>query len=433
MQISVKSTGTIDRTMVVELAAERVDKEVSQRLQSLAAELRVDGFRPGKAPRAVVKKRYEASVRQEVLEKLARETFQQAADTYRLRVAGSPVINFKPAEAGRNPHYIANFQVYPEITIGHVDTLRIRRAVATVQNADLEKMIEVIRHQHPEWNDVARPAQMGDRVVVDFEGRVNGKPVEGGRAKDHSVELGAARKWKEFEAALVGMSAGEEKVAAITFPENHSMKHLRGQTVSFRLKMKRVCEPVLPTVDAEFIKRLGIANGSLEAFRAEVKNNMTRELQHTIQSQLKQQVVDGLAALHDFDVPQSLVADEISRLREETSQNVAPPAERTTEERIESQAAHRVKVRLIIDAVIRQQGLQPEPARVAARLQDLASTCTDPTALIDYYRSHPPALRAIEEAVLEEQVVDWVRKQATVADELSDFDSVMKSHQPTRF
>ncbi|HUJ08462.1 MAG TPA: trigger factor [Verrucomicrobiae bacterium] len=424
-----KSTGTIDRTMVVELAAEQVDKEVSQRLQSLAAELRVDGFRPGKAPWAVVKKRYEASVRQEVLEKLAKETFQQAADTYRLRVTGSPVINFEPMEDGRNPHFVANFQVYPEIKIGRVDTLQIRRPVATVQNADLEKMIAVIRRQHAEWNDVARPAQRGDRVVVDFERRVNGKSVEGGRAKGHSVELGWGGESKEFEAALVGMSAGEEKVVAITFPENHSKKHLRGQTVSFRLKVKRVSEPVLPTVDLNFIKKLGIVDGSPEAFRAEVTNNMTRELQHTIQSQLKQQVVDGLAALHDFDIPESLVADEIRRLREEISPNATPSVDGLTKEHMESQAAHRVKVRLIVDAVIRQQGLQPEPARVAARLQDLASTCTDPTALIDYYRSHPPALRAIEEAVLEEQAVEWVLKQASVTDEVCDFDSVMKSHQ----
>jgi len=428
MQISIKSTGTIDRTMVLELSAERIDREVAQRLQSLAAEALVDGFRPGKAPLAVIEKRRGAAIRQEVLEKIARETFQQTVETHRLRVAGAPTIDLKPAEAGHNPHCIATFQVYPEITIGRVETLRIRRPVATVQDADLERMIEVIRRQHAEWKDVARPARVGDRVIVDFDGRHHGKAIESGQAKDRPVELGAGRESKDFEAALVGMTAGDEKVAEITFSETHPIKHLKGRTVSFRLKAKRVQEPVLPAIDAAFIREFGIDNGSMETFREEVKNNMTRELQHTIQAQLIQQVTDGLAALHDFDIPQSLVADEIRCLREVESPTANSPAETIPEEVIESQAARQVKVRLIMDAVIRQQELKPEPARVAARLQELASTCTDPAALIDYYRSHPPALRTIEDAVLEEQVVNWVLEKATVTDEACDFDSVMRPH-----
>jgi trigger factor len=187
--------------------------------------------------------------------------------------------------------------------------------------------------------------------------------------------------------------------------------------------------PQSPPVDAEFIQKFGVADGSVETFRAEVKDNMTRALHHAIQSQLKQQVMDGLAALHDFDIPQSLVTEELRRLREESSRNTAGAAANLATERIATLATRRAKLRLILDEIVRQQGLRPDSTRVEARLQEMATTCTDPSALIDYYRSHPPMMQTIETAVLEEQIVDWVLEKAAVTDEPCDFDSVMNPPQ----
>lgn len=425
MQVSVETIGNIDRKMTVAVPAAQVDQEVEKRLKSMAGRVRIDGFRPGKVPFTVVKKRYGESVRYEVVESLLGKTFQQAAGQENLRVAGLPDIDLKTMEAGQDLEYVATFQVYPEIIIAGVETLTIARPVAEVTDADLDKMIEIIRKQNQEWQDTDRAAQVGDMVSVDFAGTLNGEAFEGGSAQDYSVELGAGRMLKDFEEGLVGMKAGEEKIVDVAFPENYHAENLKGQTAQFKLTMNRVRESVLPVVDGEFIKKFGVEDGSVDTFRAEVRKNMQRELGNTIKAQIKQQVMDGLADLHAVDVPKALVSDEIRYIREEFSQSMGGSANNMPDELFAPQAERRVKLGLIVGEVIRQHNLQRDPARVDAMLENVAATYEDPQALKDYYSTNRQAMQTIEAAVMEEMIVDWVLEKATVNDETRDFDAVM--------
>lgn len=430
MQVSVETTGNIDRKMTVAVPAEQIDKEVDKRLRGMTGRVRIDGFRPGKVPFTVVKKRYEESVRYEVVEKLLGSSFQDAASQQNLRVAGLPEIDLKTMEAGKDLEFVASFQVYPEITIAGVETLSITRPVTEISDADLDKMIDIIRKQNQEWQEVERAAATGDMVKVDFDGSVDGEAFEGGAATDYSVELGAGRMLKDFEEGLVGMKAGEEKTIDVAFPEDYHADNLKGKTAQFKLSMKQVRDSVLPEVNADFIQKFGVESGTVDDFRAEVKKNMQRELDNAIKTQLKQQVMDGLAELHAIDIPKSLVTDEIRYIREEFSQNTGSQADNLPDELFAPQAERRVKLGLIVGEVIRQHGLQRDPARVEAMLETVAASYEDPDMLKNYYRQNRQAMQTIEAAVMEEMIVDWVMGKATVTDETRDFDSVMNPNKP---
>lgn len=425
MQVSVETTGTIDRKMTVELPAAQIDETVEKRLKALAGRVKIDGFRPGKVPFSLVKKRYSDSVRYEVVESLLGSSFQEAARQQNLRVAGLPDIDLKTLEAGKNLEYVASFQVYPDFTIAGVDTLNITRPTSEVTDADLDKMIEVIRKQNQDWQTVERAAQNGDSVTIDFVGTLDGEIFEGGSANDYAVELGAGRMLKDFEEGLIGMQAGEEKTVDVAFPDNYQAENLKGKTAQFKLSVKQVREPVLPEIDADFIKRFGVDAGDVETFRAEVKKNMLHELDKALKSQVKQQVMDGLADLHAIEVPKALVADEVNYIREEFQQNTGSSAQNLPDALFAPQAERRVKLGLIVGEVIRQHNLQRDSARVDAMLESLASTYEDPQALISYYRQDRKAMQTIEAAVMEEMIVDWVLEKATVTDEARDFDAVM--------
>ncbi len=432
MQVSVETIGNIDRKMTVAIPAAEVDQEVEKRLKSMVGRVRIDGFRPGKVPFSLVKKRYSDAVRYEVVEKMLGTTFQQAAGQEKLRVAGLPEIDLKTMEAGKDLEYIASFQIYPDFTVANVETLTITKPAAEVTDADLDKMIGIIRKQNQEWQEVARAAQVGDTVKVDFEGTIDGQAFDGGTAQDYTVELGAGRMLKDFEEGLVGMQVGEEKVVDVAFPENYHADNLKGKTAQFKLKLTQVKEAVLPEVDEAFIKRFGVEAGTVESFRAEVKKNMQRELTNAIKSQIKQQVMDGLAQLHEIEIPKALVTDEIRYIREEFSQNTGASADNMPAELFQPQAERRVKLGLLVGEIIRQHNLQRDPARVDAMLDSLAATYEEPQALKDYYRSNRQAMQTIEAAVMEEMIVDWVLEKAAVTDEVRDFDSIMNPTKPVQ-
>lgn len=432
MQVSVETIGNIDRKMTVAVPAAEVDQEVEKRLKSMAGRVRIDGFRPGKVPFSLVKKRYSDAVRYEVVEKMLGTTFQQAAGQEKLRVAGLPEIDLKTMEVGKDLEYIASFQVYPDFTVANVETLTITKPAAEVTDADLDKMIGIIRKQNQEWQEVARAAQVGDTVKVDFEGTIDGQAFDGGTAQDYTVELGAGRMLKDFEEGLVGMQVGEEKVVDVAFPENYHADNLKGKTAQFKLKLTQVKEAVLPEVDEAFIKRFGVEDGTVESFRTEVKKNMQRELTNAIKSQIKQQVMDGLAQLHEIEIPKALVTDEIRYIREEFSQNTGASADNMPAELFQPQAERRVKLGLLVGEIIRQHNLQRDPARVDAMLDSLAATYEEPQALKDYYRSNRQAMQTIEAAVMEEMIVDWVLEKAAVTDEVRDFDSIMNPTKPVQ-
>lgn len=429
MQVSVESTGNIGRKMTVEVPAERIEQSVESRLKSMVKRVRLDGFRPGKVPFSVVKSRYSDSVRQEVIGEVLENTFRDASVQQNLRVAGLPQIELQALAIGQPLVYVANFDVYPEFTVADVAGLEVKRPVAEVQDADIDNMLNTIRKQQREWKDVERAAQQGDLIRIDFAGSLDGEAFAGGTAQDYPVELGAGRMLPEFEAALMGMSAGETKTADVTFPEDYQAENLKGKTAQFKLTVHKVQEESLPEINEAFIKQFGIEDGNLDAFRAEVKKNMTRELDNALKAQVKQQVMEGLSSLHEIELPSALVKDEIQHVREEFSQSTGNSADNIPDDLFQPQAARRVKLGLIVGEIIRQKGLQRDPARVDAMLETLAASYEDPAALINYYRTNRQAMQTVEAAVMEDMIVEWVLAQAQVTDEARDFESVMNRKQ----
>ena len=428
MQVSVETTGSIERKMTVTLPADQIDGEVDKRLKSMRGRVRIDGFRPGKVPFTVVKQRYGASVRQEVIGDEMEKSFREAAQQESLRVAGLPSIEMNTMDEGQPLEYVATFQVYPEFEVADVSKMEVTRQSADVADADIDKMVETIREQQKVWTDVEAAADNGNKVVVDFEGSLNDELFEGGAAEDFEVELGAGRMLPDFEAALIGMSAGEEKTADVAFPEDYQAENLKGQTAQFKLNVKSVQSSALPEVDEEFIKQFGVEDGSMETFRTEIKGNMERELSNALKSRLKQQVMDGLSDLHEIELPSALITDEIKHVKEEFAQNSGAPAENLgnlPDDLFKPQAERRVKLGLIVGEIIRQKEMQRDQERVDAMLETLAASYEEPAELINYYRNNPQAMQTVEAAVMEEMIVDWVVETAQVTDEQSDFNSIM--------
>ncbi|HEC04958.1 MAG TPA: trigger factor [Thiothrix sp.] len=426
MQVSVESTGDIERKLIVEVPAERVDQEVEKRLKDMRGKVRLDGFRPGKVPVSVIKEKYGPAVHQEVVGDVIQQTLYEAATQEDLRLAGAPSsVTPDTMTIGEPLKYTATVEVYPEIEIGALDTIEITRQSTDITDADIDKMIEVLRNQQKEWKETDAAAADGNQVVLSFDGSIDGEPFDGGKAEDFSMEVGRGQMIPDFEKAVIGMKAGDEKDADVSFPDDYQAENLKGKTVQFNLKVSSVNESVLPEVDDEFYKKFGVDNGSEDDFRAEVKKNMERELAQTLKARVKQSVMDGLSATHEVAAPSSLVSEEIKQMRTEMSQNGGYDATKLPEEMFKSQAERRVKLGLIVGEIIKQNNLEKDQDRIDAMLDELSASYEDPSSVIEYYKSNPQAMQTVEAAVLEEMIVDWVLDQAKVTDEITDFDSIM--------
>ncbi len=428
MQVSVETTGNIERKLTVTVPAERVDGEVDKRLKSMRGRVKIDGFRPGKVPMSVVSQQYGDSVYQEVVGEIFQSTFYEAAEQEKLRVAGMPKIDATTLEAGKDLEYTATFDIYPQFEIADISKMTVTQPVVKLAAADVDEMIETLRKQQQEWKEVKRAAKEGDLLVVDFNGKVDGEEFEGGAAKDFSVELGAGRMLKDFEDALTGMKPGSEKEADVTFPEEYPAENLKGKTAQFTLNVKKVSAPSLPKVDEDFIKKFGVEDGTSKSFKAEIKSNMQREVEQRVKSRVKQSVMEGLHDLHEIDLPTSLVEDEVKQVRSEMEQN-SQGADMSSlpDDMFKDQAARRVKLGLIVGEIITKNKLEKDQARVDDMLNSLAASYEDPQALIEYYRSDQQAMQTIEAAVMEEMIVDWVLDKAKVAEEKVKFTDLMNT------
>ena len=426
MQVSVESTGNIERKLSIVIPAERVDGEVDTRLKSMRSRVKIDGFRPGKVPMSVVSQQYGDAVYQEVVGEIFQSTFYEAAEQENLKVAGMPKIDATTLEPGKDLEYTAVFDIYPQFEIADVSKMEVKRPAVKIMAADVDEMIETLRTQQKDWKEVKRAAKDGDLLVIDFDGKLDGETFDGGSAEDFSVELGAGRMLEDFEKALIGMKAGTEKEADVTFPEEYPAENLKGKKATFILKVKAVSEPALPEVDKDFIKKFGIEDGTKKSFKAEIKSNMERELEQRIKSRVKQSVMEGLHDLHEIDLPSSLVKDEIKQVRNEMAQN-SQGADLSTlpDEMFEEQAARRVKLGLIVGEIITANKLEKDQAKVDEMLQSLAASYEDPQALIEYYQSNQQAMQTIEASVMEEMIVDWVLEKAKIEDEKMKFSDLV--------
>lgn len=432
MQVSVETTSGLERRLIVGVPAARVDSAVDSRLQEAAKTVKLNGFRPGKVPMKVVRQRFGQSVRMEVLGQVMNDSFYEAIQEQGLKPAGRPEIEPKSMDEGKDIEFVATFEVFPDIELQDYSSIEVKKPNAEITDADLDTMIENLRKQRASWEDVEREAAQGDQVNIDFVGTKDGEEFEGGKGEGTDLELGSGRMIPGFEDGIVGMKAGEEKVVALSFPEDYHSEELKGAAVEFSIKVNAVKEQALPELNDEFFKMFGVEEGGEEAFRAEVKKNMERELKNATKTRIKTQVMDGVLSVHaDLQVPKALVAQEIDALRNQQMQQFGAlaeklnPADILPDDLFRENAERRVKLGLVLNELIAAEDIKADADKVRATLEEMAASYEDKEEVINWYMSQPQQLQQIEGMVIEEEVVEKLLEKAKVSEETLSYEEVM--------
>ena len=427
MQVSVQSTGSLERRMEVSVPKEQIEQAIDERLKKVSRTARLKGFRPGKAPIKVIRQQFGAQVRQEVLSDLMQSSFAQAVTEQNLTPAAGPRIEPITSGPGEDLKYRAIFEVYPELALKEIDGLAVTRPVAEVTEADIEAMVQNLREQRPQFEPVERESREGDRVTMDFEGTIDGQGFEGSHGADVAVILGAGRMLKDFETGITGARAGEQRQVAVRYPDEYHNKGVAGKTADFAVQVKKVEEKQLPPLDDAFCREYGVTEGGIEQLLSEVADNMRRELADNVRARLRQQVFDRLLEANPLDVPKALVDQQVREMQLDTARRIGakdasqvPPPDAFVEP-----ARRRVSLGLLVGELVRSKGIQLERARVETRLNELAATYPDPDAILSAYRQNPDAMRQVESMVLEDQVVEYLLERAKVTDQPSTFKELM--------
>ncbi|MGB5517326.1 MAG: trigger factor [Gammaproteobacteria bacterium] len=423
MQVSVEAGEGLERKLKIQIPTEAVESQVENRLKSMLPRVKIDGFRPGKVPLRIVKQHYGDQVFQEVAGELIQKSFHDALAQEHLNPAGDPAISTDGIRPGAPLEFTATFEIYPEISLAPVADLKLEKIASTVTEADIDNMLETLRKQRTSWSAVDRAAVEGDRVVVDFTGKIDGEAFEGGTANDVSVVIGAGAMIPGFEDKLVGLKAEDDTTFTINFPENYQAEHLAGKETEFEVKVNAVEESVLPEVDDEFARAFGIEDGSLDKLREDIRGNMERELDSRIRAAMKNAVMDQLVESNPIDVPEAIVKQEAETLQKQTAAQL-PGSEQALESYM-NEARRRVKLGLILAELVKSADIKPNPDKVRERVEHMSKDYEDPDEFVRYYQSNPQLLRGIETLVMEDLVVDWVIEHAEVNETERSFDDLM--------
>ncbi|MFS1703202.1 trigger factor [Aestuariibacter sp. GS-14] len=430
MQVSVETTQGLERRLTITVSAESVDNAVKARLQQLAKTQRINGFRPGKVPVSVIKKRYGQAVRQEVAGDVMQQNFYQAIVQEKINPAGMPSFELTKDQDGEDLEFVAKFEVYPEVEVKGVDEIELEKTVVEISDADLDNMMETLQKQHGEWKEVRRKARKDDRVVIDFVGTVDGVEFDGGKAEDFTLELGKNRMIPGFEEPLVGAKKGDEVTVDVTFPEDYHAEALKGKAAQFAVTVKNVEGLTLPKVDEEFAKLFGIEDGDVEALKAEVRKNMERELSTTLKNELKEKVIAKLLEKNELDVPAALIEQEINALREQARQRFSQQGgganlPELPGDLFKDNAKRRVTIGLLLGEIIKQNEIKVDQAKVDSLIETMASAYEDPQEVVEYYKNNRELMQQMQNVALEEQAIEWVVSKAKTTDVAKAFDEVM--------
>jgi trigger factor len=435
MQATIEKVSNLERRLNVALPMQEIETEVESRLKRLARSVKMHGFRPGKVPFRLVQAQYGGQVRQEVLGDALQKSFGEAVRQQNLRVAGYPRFEAKQpgSDAGSTDSQVefsATFEVYPEISVGELSGVTIDRPQLEVDDAAVDRTIEVLRKQRVHYHDVERGAQKGDGVTIDYAGTIDGAPFEGGSAQGHATLLGEGRLLPDFEKAILGMKPGEGREFELVFPEDYHGKEVAGKTARFEVTLHRVQEPHLPAVDKDFAVALGIADGDVAKLRADVKANVEREVRRRVSARVKDQVMKALLEQTAIELPKSLVQMEIERLMEGMRRDLSARGMKPEEipmpaEAFEPEARKRVALGLIIAELVRRENLAARPEQLKAIVQDYAESYERPEEVVRWYYQSPERLREVESLVLENNVVEWALGRARVQDKATAFDDLM--------
>ena len=427
MQVSVESTGKLERRMQVQVPAERVTKEISTRLKQLSRTARLNGFRPGKAPLTVIRQQFGPQVHREVIGELMQSSFSEAVNQNQLAPAGNPRIEPQSIGEGQDLTYVATFEVFPDVALQPIESLEIERTTADVTESDIDAMIQRLRKQQMKYTAVERAAAAGDKVTVDFEGSIGGAPFNGGKGENVPIVLGDNRMLPQLEQGLIGAAPGEQKSVDVDFPPDYRATELAGKRASFKVDVKTVEEPSLPELDEEFCTSFGVTEGGVEKLREDVAANMRRELDQTLRNRNKAAVMEKIYQVNPIDVPNALLESQIRDMQIEAMRRTgakdvsqAPPREPLVEP-----ARRRVALGLLFNDIIRRENIVLDPARSNARLDEMVGAYGDAAALKRAYLQNADAMRQVESLALEDQVVDWVLAHAKVKEKASTFKELM--------
>jgi trigger factor len=436
MAVNVETLGALERRVSMTVSADEVERQVDARLKKLARDVKMPGFRPGKVPMKLVAQQYGPQVRNEVIGDAVQKAFSDAVKEANLRVAGYPRIEQKKSEGAAQAaaaalEFSATFEIYPEVKIGDLAAATIERPQVTVDDAAVERTIEILRKQRTAFHPAARAAQDGDRVTVDFEGRIGGEPFQGGKANGFSFVIGEKRMLPEFEAAARGKPAGESASFELKFPDDYHAKEVAGKTATFTLDVKQVDAPQLPALDAAFARQLGVADGDLAKMRGEIRANVEREVNKRVEARLKSQALQALLDSTPIELPKSLVQLELQRLVETAAadlkaRGVAIEKLPFDPAALEASARRRVALALIIGELARAEKLQAKPAEVRALIEAESQSYENPAEVVKWFYMQPQRLSEMESLALEGNVVNWVLAKAKVSDKATPFDDLME-------
>jgi trigger factor len=423
MQVSLTATAGLERRLEVAVPATEVASEVESRLKNISRTARLKGFRPGKAPITVVRKQFGDQVHMEVVTDLMRSSFAQALSQEKLTPAGGPRIEPITMSPGTELKYAAVFEVLPEIKVKPFDSIPVERPTAEVTEDDVNAMIESMRRQRPVFTEVERASKDTDRVTIDFDGRIDGQPFEGGDGRDVTIVLGARQALAELEAGVKGASPGENRAITLSFPAEHPTKSIAGKKAELQVTIKRVEEQSLPEVDEEFCRAYGVEQGGIEALRIEVRKSMERELGDVIRNRVRGQVMEALYGENPIEVPRALIDEQVQRFQTDAARRsgAKDASQLPPRETFEEPARRRAALGLLMGQVVQTEGLKVDRERVQSRLNDLVASYPNPDEARRAYLQNADAMRQIESVVLEDQVVDWIADHARVTDKPMTF------------
>lgn len=430
MQVSVETTQGLERRLTITVEAQAVDSAVKSRLQQLAKTQRINGFRPGKVPVSVIKKRFGAAVRQEVAGEVMQQNFYQAIMQEKINPAGMPQFELTKDVDGEDLEFAATFEVYPEVEVADLSALNIEKPVVEIEEKDLNEMMKTLQQQHATYKECKRKAKKGDKLTINFVGTIDGEEFDGGKAENFPLELGKNQMIPGFEEPLVGAKAGDEVVADVQFPDDYHAEALKGKAAQFAITVTKVDGLTLPKVDDEFAALFGVEEGGVDALKEEVKKNMQRELDQTLKTSVKESVIDALIAANEIDVPKALLDQEVNALREQAKQRFEQQGNgqnlpELPDDMFSANAQRRVSVGLLIGQIIKENKVEVDDARVDALIETTASAYEDPTEVIEYYKNNQELLQQIQNLALEEQAIDTILEQAQVKEVKKSFDEVM--------
>jgi len=431
MQVSVETTQGLERRLTITVEAKQVDTEVKTRLGQLSKTQRIDGFRPGKVPATVIRKRYGAAVRQEVAGELMQRNFYSAVVEQKLNPAGMPELDIVKNEHGADLEFTATFEIYPEFEVKNLDQVKVEKPIVEVTDKDLEEMLVTLTKQHATFKSVARKSKKGDRVILDFSGSIDGEDFEGGKAEDFTLNLGEERMIPGFEKQVIGHKAGEEFDIEVTFPEDYHAENLKGKSAVFAVNLKTVEGQTLPTLDDEFAVKFGVEQGGVEKLKADVRKNMERELTQSVKSNVKQQAIDGLIEVNEIEVPAALIKGEVDVLRQQAMQRFGgqvDPANmpQLPDELFAEQAKRRVQVGLLLGEIIKVNKLEANDAQVSEMIDGMAAAYEDPKEVVDYYNSDEKLMQQMKDLAVEDQAIEFILAAATVTEAAKAFNDMIQ-------